>query len=164
MQLFALDAAIKLMQASQLNPVRDQVNKEGTELEKSKYKLAAQVVQKCNADVNCYVKVLDDPIPSSPPTAAETAVKAAWMAAEYGVGNAGVRSALVGKVEKVQQPGARLALAEAIDFLAPQGDPSAADKLDKVVDADRATGDKNLLLGDDVVVKVAQRLRARAMP
>ena len=86
MQLFALDAAIKLMQGSQLNPVRDQVNKEGTELEKNKYKQAAQVVQKCGADVNCYVKVLDDPIPSSPPTAAETAVKAAWMAAEYGVG------------------------------------------------------------------------------
>jgi hypothetical protein len=86
------------------------------------------------------------------------------MAAEYGAGNAGVRSALVDKVEKVQQPGARLALAEAIDFLAPQGDPGAADKLDKLVDADRATGDKNLLMGDDVVVKVAQRLRARAMP
>jgi len=164
MQLFALDAAIKLMQAAQLNAVRDQVNKEGTELEKSKYKLASQVVQKCSADVNCYVKVLDDPIPSSPPTAAETAVKAAWMAAEYGVGNGGVRSQLVDKVDKVKQPGARLALAEAIDFLSPQGDPASADKLDKIVDADRATGDKNLLMGDDVVVKVAQRLRARALP
>jgi hypothetical protein len=164
MQLYALDAAIKLMQTNQLNAVREQVNKEGTELEKSKYKLAAQVVQKCNADVNCYVKVLDEPIPSSPPTAAETAVKAAWMAGEYGVGNASVRSALVDKVEKVQQPGARLALVEAIDFLAPQGDPAAADKLEKLVDADRATGDKSLLMGDDGVVKVALRLRARAMP
>lgn len=164
MQLFALDAAIKLMQSGQLNAVKEQVNKEGTELEKNKYKLASQVVQKCGADVNCYVKVLDDPIPSSPPTAAETAVKAAWMAAEYGVGNTAVRSALVDKVDKVKQPGARLALAEAIDFLAPLGDAAAADKLDKLVDADRATGDKNLLMGDDVVVKVAQRLRARALP
>jgi len=70
----------------------------------------------------------------------------------------------VDKVDKVKQPGARLALAEAIDFLSPQGDPASADKLDKIVDADRATGDKNLLMGDDVVVKVAQRLRARALP
>jgi hypothetical protein len=152
------------MQAPQLNAVKDLVNKEGTDLEKNKYKLAAQVVQKCGGDVNCYVKVLDDPIPSSPPTAAETAVKASWMAAEYGAGNAGVRAALVDRVEKVQQPGARLALAEAIDYLAPQGDPGAADKLDKLVDADRSKGDKSLLMGDDVVVKVAQRLRARALP
>ena len=45
-----------------------------------------------------------------------------------------------------------------------QGDPAAADKLEKLVDADRATGDKSLLMGDDGVVKVALRLRARAMP
>ncbi len=164
MQLFALDAAIKLMQDRQLAAVSAAVNKEGTQLEKEKFKLAEAVVKKCAADANCYVKVLDDPIPSSPPTAAETAVKAAWMAAEYGVGNAGVRSGLLDKVDKVKQPGARLALCEAIDFLAPQGDAAAADRLDKIVDADRATGDKNLLMGDDVVVKVAQRLRARSLP
>jgi hypothetical protein len=164
MQLFALDAAIKLMQPSQLGQVNDAVNKEGTPREKEMYKLASAVVSKCGTDANCYVKVLDDPIPSSPPTAGETAVKASWMAAEYGVGNAGIESALVDKVDKVKQPGARLALCEAIDFLAPKGDPAIADKLDKLVEADTAAGDKSVLQGDDVVVKVSQRLRARAMP
>jgi hypothetical protein len=164
MQLFALDAAIKLMQPSQLGAVEAQVNKEGTPREKEMFRLASTLVKKCAADVSCYVKVLDDPIPSSPPLAGETAVKAAWMAAEYGVGNTAVRSALVDKVDNVKQPGARLALCEAIDFLAPQGDVASADKLDKIVDADTAKGDKNLLMGDDVVVKVAQRLRARALP
>jgi hypothetical protein len=53
---------------------------------------------------------------------------------------------------------------EAIDYLAPKGDPAIADKLDKLVEADTATGDKSLLMGDDVVVKVSQRLRARALP
>ncbi len=164
MQLFALDAAIKLMQPNQVAAVNAQVNKQGTPREKEMFRLASAVVQKCTADVNCYVKVLDDPIPSSPPLAGETAVKAAWMAAEYGVGNAGIRSALVDRVDKVKQPGARLALCEAIDFLAPQGDTASADKLDKIVEADTATGDKNLLIGDDVVVKVSERLRARALP
>jgi hypothetical protein len=128
------------------------------------FKLSSAVVKKCGSDANCYVKVLDEPIPSSPPTAGETAVKAAWMAAEYGVGNAGVLSALVDKVEKVKQPGARLAVCEAIDYLAPKGSPAIADKFDKLVEADTATGDKSLMMGDDVVVKVSQRLRARAMP
>jgi hypothetical protein len=164
MQLFALDAAIKLMQSNQMAAVNAQVNKEGTPREKEMFKLASAVVTKCTADVNCYVKVLDDPIPSSPPLAGETAVKAAWMAAEYGVGNAAIRNALVEKVDNIKQSGARLALCEAIDFLAPKGDTAAADKLDKIVEADTAKGDKNLLQGDDVVVKVSQRLRARALP
>jgi hypothetical protein len=164
MQLFALDAAIKLMQASQMAAVGVHVNKEGTPREKEMFKLASAVVTKCAADANCYVKVLDEPIPSSPPLAGETAVKAAWMAAEYGVGNAAIRGALVDKVDNVKQAGARLALCEAIDFLAPKGDTAAADKLDKIVEADHAKGDKNLLQGDDVVVKVSERLRARALP
>jgi hypothetical protein len=164
MQLFALEASIKLMQSSQLGAVEGVVNKEGTPREKEMFKLAGAVVKKCGTDALCYAKVLDDPIPSSPPTAGETAVKAAWMAAEYGVGNGGLLSTLVEKVSKVTQPGARLALCEAIDYLAPKGDTAIADKLEKLVETDSATGDKSLMVGDDVVVKVSQRLRARAMP
>jgi hypothetical protein len=163
-QLFALDAAIKLMQPNQLAAVEAQVNRVGAPREKEMFKYASQVVQKCGADANCYVKVLDEPLPTSPPIAGETDVKASWMAAEYGVGNAAVRAALVERVDKVKQAGPRLALCEAIDFLAPQGDTASADKLDQIVAADTAKGDKNLLQGDDVVVKVSQRLRARALP
>jgi hypothetical protein len=163
-QLFALDASIKLMQGSEMAAVQAQVARVGAPREKDMYKYASQVVQKCTADASCYVKVLDEPIPTSPPIAAEAPVKAAWMAAEYGVGNAAIRAALVDKVDKVKVPGARLALCEAIDFLAPQGDTAAADKLDKIVEADTATGDKGLMQGDDVVVKVSERLRARALP
>ncbi len=64
----------------------------------------------------------------------------------------------------MKHAGARLAVAEAIDALAPVGDPQVAEKLEKLVAADMATGDKNLMMGDDVVVKVAARLRARALP
>ena len=70
----------------------------------------------------------------------------------------------IARLLREQQDECLDALVEAIDFLAPQGDPAAADKLEKLVDADRATGDKSLLMGDDGVVKVALRLRARAMP
>ncbi len=164
MQLFALDAAIKLMQPAQVAKVGEAVNKEGTPREKDMFKLASGVLDKCKEDASCYVQFLGQPIPSSPPTAAEGAVKAAWMAVEYGAGKPGIREGLADKLSSVTQPGARLALTEAIDALAPQGDNATAEKLEKLVAADKATGDRNLVMGDDVVVKVAARLRARALP
>jgi hypothetical protein len=160
MQLFALDSAIKLMTPSQMGSVNGAVNGEGTPREKDMYKLASGVVQKCGQDAGCYVKVLEDPIPSSPPTAAEAAVKAAWMAVIYGQGKTDIRAQLVDHVDRVKNGGARLALAEAIDALAPQGDAAAADKLEKVVESDKASG--NVSQADDAVIKVALRLRARA--
>jgi hypothetical protein len=86
------------------------------------------------------------------------------MAAEYGAGNAAIRGALVDKIDGVKAPGIRLAVAEAIDALAPQGDTAAADKLDKMVAADKLKNDRAVLQGDDAVVKVVNRLRARALP
>ncbi len=164
MNLFALDAAIKLMQPAQAAKVSEAINKAGTPREKEMFKLASADLDKCKDNAVCYVGILGQPIPSSPPTAAEGAVKAAWMAVEYGAGKAEVRDGLIDKLASVQQPGARLAVTEAIDALSPQGDNAAADKLEKLVAADKATGDRNLVAGDDVVVKVAARLRARAAP
>ena len=164
MQLFALDAALKLAQPSQLAKVGEAVNKEGTPREKEMFKLASDVVNKCHEDAACYVGFLGQPIPSSPPTAAEGAVKAAWMAVEYGRGKAETRDSLIDKLSSVKNAGARLAVAEAIDALSPGGDAAAADKLDKLVASDKATGDRDLIMGDDVVVKVSARLRARALP
>jgi len=164
MQLFALDAALKLAQPSQLGKVNEAVNKFGTPREKEMFKLSSDVVNKCHEDASCYVTFLGQPIPSSPPTAAEGAVKAAWMAVEYGAGKTAVKDGLIEKLSSVKNAGGRLALAEAIDALSPAGDAAAADKLDKLVAADKATGDRGVIMGDDVVVKVAARLRARALP
>ncbi len=164
MQLFALDAAIKLADASQLAKVSAAVTKEGTPREKDLFKLASAVVDKCKESASCYVGVLGEPIPSTPPTAAEGAVKAAWMAVIYGSGKPEVLAGLIDKLPGVKNAGARLAVAEAIDALAPKGDVATADKLDKIVATDKATGDRNVIMGDDVVVKVAARLRSRALP
>ena len=164
MQLYALDAAIKLMQPAQASKVNEAVNKEGTPREKDMFKLASGVMDKCKEDAMCYANFLGEPIPSSPPTAAEGAVKAAWMAVEYGAGKAEVRNALLDKLPGVKQIGARLAVVEAIDALAPQGDNTSAEKIEKIVAADKAKGDRDLMAGDDALVKVAARLRARALP
>lgn len=165
----ALDSAIKLMQPAQVAKVgaavkAAKVTDEEKKITQAKFDVAAAVVDKCKESASCYVEFLGQPIPSTPPTAAEGAVKAAWMAVELGAGKSEVRNGLVDKLPQVKHAGARLAVAEAIDALAPVGDVGAADKLDKLVAADKATGDKNLMMGDDAVVKVAARLRARALP
>lgn len=161
MQVFGLEAAVKLMTKAQEKEVGDAVTKFWAPKEQELYKAAASVVDKCNADASCYVKVLDDSI-SDAPASSMKAVKACWMAAVYG--NAQTKTDLIAHVSKVTEPAARLALVEAIDHLAPAGDTAAADALDKIVAADQATGNKDLMAGDDAVVKVASRLRGRATP
>jgi hypothetical protein len=160
MQLIALEAAIKLMTPAQKASVGVAVTKEGTPREKDMFTRAAAVLDKCNTDANCYVSQLDQPIPSTPPTATMSAAKAAWMATIYG--NDATRAALVAKVDKIKSSAARYDAVTAIDHLAPKGDAAAATTLEAVVAADTASGNKELSMADDVVAKVAMRLRARA--
>lgn len=162
LRLTGLEAAIKLMPAGKTKPVADAVTKYGTPREQDMHKRAAAVVEKCAENVSCYLSVLDAPIPSSPRTANMDAVKAAYMAAIYG--NAGTAKDLAAKVDKVKDGGARLALVEAIDHLLPKGDNAIAETLNKVVEGDKAAGNPAVLAADDAVVKVALRLKARALP
>jgi hypothetical protein len=132
---------------------------------KKELDFASGVLDKCGTNAGCYASALDEPIPSADPLANFRAVKAAWMAVVYGGASAdATRADLLKRVDKVKDGGARLALVEAIDDLAPKGDKSAADALDKVVEADKKTNDPKLRMADDPVVKVALRLRARAAP
>ena len=56
----------------------------------------------------------------------------------------------------------RAAVALAILHLAPRGDLQAAAAVEAVVEADEKRGDARVLQGDDMLVKVALALRARA--
>jgi hypothetical protein len=123
---------------------------------------AASALDKCKSDANCYMSLLDQPIPNTPPTANYKAIKAAWMTVIYGSANAnGTRAELLKHVDKVHNTGARIALVAAIDELAPQGDVAAADALDKIIAADTKSGDKDLIATDNTVAQVAWRLRVR---
>ena len=153
----ALRAAIKLMTTTSSKAVGDAVNKiPGQAVEKDMYKSASLVVDKCKQDAACYVGVLDLPVPSTPPTAKMGHVKAAWMAAIYG--NAQTKTDLVAKVDKVKDSSVRLAMVEAIDHLAPQGDAPTADKLEAIVEADKKAG---VNYANEEVYKVALKLRSR---
>jgi hypothetical protein len=125
---------------------------------------ADSALQKCKTDTNCYLGVLDEPIPAAPPTAFYKQLKAAWMTVIYGGGSGAgaTRSALLSKVDKIKNAGARLAVVEAIDELSPTGDVASADALDKIIAADTKSGDTALVKGDDPIAQIAWRLRGRA--
>jgi hypothetical protein len=169
-KLLPLESAFKVMPASKKGDVAAVLQKISLAPEyyrpiKQMYDYASQVLDKCGTAADCYVGVLDAPIPSSPRTANFRPIKAAWMSVIYGESSAdATRRGLLARVSKVTDAEARLAVVEAIDELAPKGDVATADALDKIVAADTQVGDKNVLMADDAVVKVALRLRARAMP
>lgn len=153
----ALPAAIKLMTPDQTKVVGDQVNKiPGAAIEKDMFTAAQKVVDKCKKDAGCYVGVLDTPVPSAPPAAKMGHVKAVFSAVENAGGD--TKAKLVDKLERIKDGSVRLALLEAIDHLSPQGDAALADKLEKMVDTERAAG---TTAGTDEMYRVALKLRSR---
>jgi hypothetical protein len=168
-RLLMLDAAFKLMTPERKADVVDAMAKVKKEAPADIFALSTQMfdggsaaLDKCKTDVACYMSLLDEPISSASPTANTKVIKATWMTVIYGATNAGAtRGELLKHLDKVRNTGARIALVEAIDELAPQGDVATADALDKIVAADAKGGDKNLIATDNTVAQVAWRLRVR---
>jgi hypothetical protein len=169
-RLLILEAAFKLMTPERKAEIADAMAKVKKEapadifgLSQQMFDYASVALDKCKMDSGCYLALLDDPIPSGNPTANWKAIKATWMAVICGGGPraSATRATLVQKLEKVKNTGARIAIVEAIDELAPQGDVGSADALDKIIDADTKAGDKGLIATDNTVAQVAWRLRVR---
>jgi len=161
-QLPALESAIKLMTAAQEKAVNDNVTKEGTPREKAMYKLAAADVDKCQGDAKCYLGILDQPIQTNVQSGNMSAIKAAWMVAVLGKSDDALRGELVKRIGKISDPAARLAVIQAVFFMAPKGDNAAADEMDKVSKSDEEAGNKNA--ANDNMATVALSLRSRATP
>ncbi|MBX3206711.1 MAG: hypothetical protein KF764_16700 [Labilithrix sp.] len=152
-----LPAAIKLMTVEQAKAVGDAVNKiPGQAIEKDMFKSASAVLDKCKKDAACYLGVLDTPVPSAPPAAKMGHVKAVWMAVELHPDD--TRTKLLERVEKVKDGSVRLAILEGIDTLSPKGDAAIADKLEKLVETERAAGNA---AGTDEMYRIALKLRSR---
>jgi hypothetical protein len=171
-RLLLLEAAFKLMTPDRKAEIADAMGKVKKEapadifgLSQQMFDYASAALDKCKIDAACYLAMLDDPIPTGNPTANWKAIKATWMAVICGGGpkaNA-TRADLVKHLDKVKNTGARIAIVEAIDELAPQGDVGSADALDQIIAADTKAGDKGLISTDNTVAQVAWRLRVRNM-
>jgi len=119
-------------------------------------------MDKCKTDTSCYLSVLEESIPATPPTSYYKQVKSTWMIAMLGAGQKdAMRAELLKRVDKVKNTGARIAICEAMDQLAPAGDKATADALDKMIASDQASGDKDVIATDNTVEQIAWRLRVR---
>jgi len=153
----AYPAAIKIMTPEQTGAVEAGVNKiPGQATEKEMFKAAKAVVDKCKKDSACYLGVLDTPVPTAPVAAKYGHVKAVYMAAMNPA--ADTKAKLLEKLGTVKDASVRLALILAVDHLSPQGDAAAADKMEKIVEADRAA---NTNVATDEMYRVAMKLRSR---
>ena len=169
-RLLQIEAAFKLMTPDRKAEVAEAMGRLKKETPADYFKLSQEMFEhasapldKCKADLHCYIALLDEPVPSGSSTGNWKIIKATWMIVIYGAGaNAtSTRAELLRHFDKVHNAGARIALCEAIDELAPQGDVAAADALDKIVQADAKSGDKELAATDNTVAQVAWRLRVR---
>lgn len=126
-------------------------------------KAVTDTLTACHTDVACYLKMLDEKVPGSPPGANMRMVKAITEAAILGGGaNAkATRDALVAHLEGMNDSLAREALVNAVDHLCPEGDTDIADKFEAIVAKDVDKGDASLLAADNNVAQVALRLRGR---
>ena len=165
-----LEAEVKLMTPDREDDVqgalanlKKEMPAQGFDQVQSMWTAADGALKKCKTDAGCYLGILDEAIPAAPPTAYYKQVKSTWMAVIYGGGGAAgaTRAALLGKVDKIKNAGARIAVVEAIDELSPTGDVATADALDKIVAADTSSGDKDVMSTDNTVAQVAWRLRVR---
>jgi hypothetical protein len=165
-----LEAEVKLMTTDQdddvqkaLVSLKKEMPADGFAQVQAMWDATEGALTKCKADASCFLGLLDEPIPAKPPTAYYRQVKATWMSVIYGGGAAAgaTRTALLAKLPKIQNAGARIAVVEAIDELSPTGDAATADALDKLVTADTKSGDTNLISTDNTVAQVAWRLRVR---
>jgi hypothetical protein len=152
----ATNTILRLFDDSQKKAAEDAVNKLGLPADKAKFATAAKLVDSCKSDAACYAKVLDEPIVGAPDQKFRF-VKATYMAAA--LGNDATRATLGGKLETVKDDAIRIALALAIDHLAPKGDAQIANTMDKIVQANV----KSPAPSDDTLVKIAAKLRARAL-
>lgn len=154
-----LVAAVKLMTPDQVSAVGAAVDKYGSDIEKGAFSAASGVLKACGKDTKCYFDAVSKSSNQSEKSQF-AGIKAAYMLGIFG--NEKVRDQLVAGIEPITNAAIRFTVAKVIDFLSPKGSTSAADQLQKVVDANVKRGDQDKIAGDAPLKQVIYRIRSRA--
>jgi hypothetical protein len=164
----SLSAAMKLMTPDQVKVVDDLYNMKATVDGKAttvgkgfekEYKIAKDLLAKCESKADCYVGKLSEPASQAEDTQFQ-GIKSAFMSGV--LGNADTRQKIVDALPKLTNPGVRFFSVQAIDALSPKGDVAMAQKLQKIVEDVEATRDPNRIAANAPFKTVIYRLNARA--
>jgi HEAT repeat protein len=150
---------IKLMKADQIPAVGVAVEKWGTQIEKDAFKQASELLKACTDRVSCYLANLEKG-ENQEKSRQFVGFKAAYMIGEYGDEKA--RGEIIDRLDRIDNAAVRFVSGQTIDFLSPRGSKEAADALDKIIDKNAKTADKDKIAGDAPLKQVMYRVRARA--
>jgi hypothetical protein len=159
----ALATIIKLMRKDQVPAVEkligDWAPKENdSKLEKEAFKKAKGLLDACGDKVECYLAKIEEAAVQEKDQQF-VGIKATYM---LGIlGNDSTRMEITKRLQNIKNPAIKYAAVQAIDHLAPSGDKAVADEMKRIMDANIAKGDANLILGDNPVKQVMFRLLAR---
>ena len=160
LQSMATLTAITLMKADQAALVQGAVTKWGTQIEKDAFKQSNDLLKSCGDKVPCYLATIEKG-ENQEKSAQSIGVKAGYMIGEYGDDKA--RGDLIDRLGAIDNPTVRAISAQTIDFLSPKGSKDAADALEKIIDKNTKTADKDKMAGDAPLKQIMYRIRARAV-
>jgi HEAT repeat protein len=159
LQSTATVTAIKLMKPEQAGIVNIAVRRWGTQLEKDSLKMGSELLKACGDRASCYLTAIEKSENQEKATQF-TGIKAGYMIGIYGDDKA--RDGIIERLDSIENAAVRFTAAQTIDFLSPKGSKEAADGLQKIIDKNAKSADKNLAAADAPLKQVMYRIRTRA--
>jgi hypothetical protein len=159
LQSTATVTAIKLMKPEQAGIVSGAVRRWGTQLEKDSYKMGDELLKACGDRASCYLTAIEKSENQEKATQF-TGIKAGYMIGIFGDDKA--RDGIVERLDSIENAAVRFTAAQTIDFLSPKGSKETADELQKIIDKNAKSADKNKAAADAPLKQVMYRIRTRA--
>jgi hypothetical protein len=159
LQSMILLTSIKLMKPDQVGMVGEGVRKWGSQLEKDAFSLGSDLLKRCGDRAACYLSEIEKN--ENQQKAKQSAgIKSGYMIGIFG--NDQVRMQLVDHLGQIENAAVRFVAAQTIDFLSPKGSAETANALEKIIEKNAKTADKDKIAGDFPLKQVMFRIRARA--
>ena len=154
----ALLTSLKLAKPKQMKQVKSAINRMGTQVEKDMYASAEKVVEACAENAACYLKEMEKS-ENQEQKNQFAGIKAGYMVGIYGDDK--VRDELIAALDSIENAGVRFVAAQTIDHLTPKGSQDVAKELDKIIEKNKKSADRDKMMGDAPLKQVMYRVDAR---
>jgi len=150
---------LKLVKPDQLGKAKAAVDKYGTKIEKDAYAHTDKILKACGERVSCYLAAIEKS-ENQEQKSQFAGIKAGYM---IGIlGNEQTVDELVKRLGSIDNAAVRFTASQAIDHLLPKGSTKVADELDKIIDKNLKSADRDKIMGDAPLKQVMYRIRTRA--
>ncbi len=150
---------LKLVKPDQLGKAKGAVDKYGTKIEKDAYAHTDKILKACGERVSCYLAAIEKS-ENQEQKSQFAGIKAGYM---IGIlGNEQTVDELVKRLGSIDNAAVRYTASQSIDHLLPKGSTKVADELEKIIDKNQKSADRDKIMGDAPLKQVMYRIRTRA--